>query len=153
MKYTHSVMSDSLQPHGLYSPWNSPGQNTGVAAFPFSRDLLNPGIKPRSAALQADSLPAEPLGKPKNTGVGSLSLLQRILLTHRTGFSCIAGEFFTNWAIREALWLVSMKLLCARCVLKQPFLWEELTAVLICITISVGLYRENMKKNSRDRLR
>ena len=27
---SHSVMSDSLQPHGLYSPWNSPGQNTGV---------------------------------------------------------------------------------------------------------------------------
>ena len=25
-----SVMSDSLRPHGLYSPWNSPGQNTGV---------------------------------------------------------------------------------------------------------------------------
>ena len=23
-------MSDSLRPHGLYSPWNSPGQNTGV---------------------------------------------------------------------------------------------------------------------------
>ena len=34
------------------------------------------GIKPRSLALQADSLPAEPQGKPKNTGVGSLSLLQ-----------------------------------------------------------------------------
>ena len=28
--------------------------------FPFSRDLLNPWIKPRSLALQADSLPAEP---------------------------------------------------------------------------------------------
>ena len=42
-------------------------------AFPFSR-----GIKPRSPALQADSLPAKPQGKPKNTGVGSLSLLQRI---------------------------------------------------------------------------
>ena len=26
----HSVVSDSLLPHGLYSPWNSPGQNTGV---------------------------------------------------------------------------------------------------------------------------
>ena len=25
-----SVVSDFLQPHGLYSPWNSPGQNTGV---------------------------------------------------------------------------------------------------------------------------
>ena len=38
-------------------------------------DLPNPGIKPRSLALQADSLPAELLGKPKNTVVGSLSLL------------------------------------------------------------------------------
>ena len=41
-------------------------------------DLPNPGIKPRSPALQADSLPAEPPGKPMNTGVGSLSLLQGI---------------------------------------------------------------------------
>ena len=32
--------------------------------------LPNPGIKPRSPTLKADSLPAEPQGKPKNTGVG-----------------------------------------------------------------------------------
>ena len=44
--------------------------------FPSPRDLPKPGIKPRSPALQADSLPAEPPGKPKNTEVGSLSLLQ-----------------------------------------------------------------------------
>ena len=37
--------------------------------------------QPRSPALQADSLPAEPPGKPKNTGVGSLSLLQWIFPT------------------------------------------------------------------------
>ena len=36
----------------------------------------NPGMEPRSPALQVDSLPSEPPGKPKNTGVGSLSLLQ-----------------------------------------------------------------------------
>ena len=30
-----SVMSDSLWPHGLYSPWNSPGQNTGVGSLSF----------------------------------------------------------------------------------------------------------------------
>ena len=47
-------------------------------AFPFSRDLPNPGIKPKSPALQEDALPSEPPGKPKNTGVGSLSLLQGI---------------------------------------------------------------------------
>ena len=29
---SHSVMSDSLRSHGLYSPWNSPGQNTGVGS-------------------------------------------------------------------------------------------------------------------------
>ena len=49
--------------------------------FPSPGDLPNPGIKPRSPTLQADSLPAEPLGKPKNTGVGSLSLLQGIFPT------------------------------------------------------------------------
>ena len=39
-------------------------------SFPSPGDLPNPEIKPRSHALQADSLPAEPQGKPKNTGVG-----------------------------------------------------------------------------------
>ena len=33
-------------------------------AFPFSRDLPNPGIEPRSPELQADFSPAEPPGKP-----------------------------------------------------------------------------------------
>ena len=41
-------------------------------------DLPNPGIESRSPALQADSLLSEPSGKPKNTGVGSLTLLQGI---------------------------------------------------------------------------
>ena len=34
---SHSVVSDSLQPHGLYSPWNSPGQNTGVGSLSLLR--------------------------------------------------------------------------------------------------------------------
>ena len=37
-----SVMPDSLQPHGLYSPWNSPGQNPGVGSIPFSRGSSQP---------------------------------------------------------------------------------------------------------------
>ena len=40
--------------------------------LPSPGDLSNPGIKPRSPELQEDFLPAEPQGKPKNTGVGSL---------------------------------------------------------------------------------
>ena len=44
--------------------------------WPPSGDFPNPGIKPRSPTLQADSLPSGQRGKPMNTGVGSLSLLQ-----------------------------------------------------------------------------
>ena len=57
-------MGFSRQEYWSGLPWPSPG------------DLPNPGIELRSPALQADSLPSEPPGKPKNTGVGSLSLLQ-----------------------------------------------------------------------------
>ena len=35
-----SVVSDSLQPHGLYSPWNSPGQNTGVGSLPLLQGIF-----------------------------------------------------------------------------------------------------------------
>ena len=58
-------MSDSWRPHGLYSSWNSPGQNTGVGSLSLCWDLPNPGIEPRSPTLQADSLPAELPGKPQ----------------------------------------------------------------------------------------
>ena len=61
---SHSVMSDSLQPHGLYSPRNSLGQNTGgVSLSLLQGNLPNPRVKPRSPTLQVDSLPAEPQGK------------------------------------------------------------------------------------------
>ena len=53
-------------------------------AFPFSRGSFQPRIDPRFPELQADFLPAEPQGKPKNTGVGSLSLLQQIFPTQAT---------------------------------------------------------------------
>ena len=35
-----SVMSDSLQPHRPYSPWNSPGQNTGVGSLSFLQRIF-----------------------------------------------------------------------------------------------------------------
>ena len=51
--------------------------------------LPNPGIKPRSLALQADSLPTEPPGKPRNTGVGSLTLLQGIFPTQESNWGLL----------------------------------------------------------------
>ena len=62
--------------------------------LPSPGDLPDPGIKPRSPTLQADSLLSEPPGKPKNAGVASLSLLQGILLTQelKLGSPALQGE-------------------------------------------------------------
>ena len=66
-------------------------------AFPFSRGSSQPRGQTLVFALQADSLPAESQGKPTNTRVGSLSLLQQIFPTQELNWvSCIAGGFFTN---------------------------------------------------------
>ena len=70
-------MSNSLQPQGYSMEFSRPEYWSGQP-FPSPGDLLNPGIEPRTSTLQADSLPVKPQGKPKNTGVGGLSLLQRI---------------------------------------------------------------------------
>ena len=82
-------MSDSLQPHGLYDPWNSPGQNTGVGSLSLLQRIPSPGIKPRSPALWADSLPTESQGKSKNNGVGSLAILQGIFPTQELNWGLL----------------------------------------------------------------
>ena len=46
---SRSVTSDSLQPHGLYNPWISPGQNTGVGSHFLLQGIIptqgsNPGL-------------------------------------------------------------------------------------------------------------
>ena len=53
-------------------------------------DLPNLGMEPRSPALWADSLPSEPSVKPKNTGVGTQSLLQGIFPTPRINLESAA---------------------------------------------------------------
>ena len=65
-----SVVPDSLWPHGLQParllcPWGFSGQEywSGLP-FPSPGDLPDPGIKPGSPALQADSLPSEPTENP-----------------------------------------------------------------------------------------
>ena len=65
-----SIMSNSLQLHGLQParllcPWNSLGKNTGLGSYSLLQgDFPNPGIKPESHPLWADSLPSEPPRKP-----------------------------------------------------------------------------------------
>ena len=89
--------------HGLYSPWNSPSLLEWVAV-PISRDLPNPGIKPRSPTLQVDSLPISHQGSPRIL-VWVASPFSSGLSRPRNGtwVSCIAVGFFTSWTTREAV--------------------------------------------------
>ena len=60
--FAHSVVSNSLQPHGLSTEFSSQEFWDGLP-FPSSGDLPDPGIEPESPILQADSSPSEPPGK------------------------------------------------------------------------------------------
>ena len=99
-----SVMSDSLQPHGLYSPWIFPGQNTRVGSlsllqgiFPIQRS--NPGLPHCRQILYQLSHK----GRPRILEWVAYSFSSgSSWLRNWTGVSCIAGRLFTNWAMREA---------------------------------------------------
>ena len=89
---------------GPYSPWTTPGQNTGEGSlsllqgiFPFQG--LNPGLLHCGQILYQLSHKASPrilewMAYPFSRGSSPPR--------NWTGVSCIAGRFFTNWAIREA---------------------------------------------------
>ena len=53
-------------------------------AMPSSRKPPNLGFEPKASALQAESSLFEPPGKPKDTGVASLFLLQAVHLTQKS---------------------------------------------------------------------
>ena len=103
-KWSHSVVSDSLWPHGLYSPWNSPSQNTGVGSLSLLQGIfptqgLNPGLPHCRQILYQLSHQ----GSPRILEWGVYPFSRGSSQPRNwTGVSCIAGWFFTNWATREA---------------------------------------------------
>ena len=88
----------------VYSPWNSLGQNTEVGSFSLLQGIFpaqrsNPGLLHCRQILYQLSHKGSPrilewVAYPFSSG----SSRPR----NRTGISCIAGRFFTDWAIREA---------------------------------------------------
>ena len=107
MKYESeslSVMADSLRPHGLYSPWSSPGQNTGVGSHSLLQGIFptqgsNPGL-PHCRQWILYQLSHK--GSPRILkGVAYPFASRSSWPRYQTGVSYIAGRFFTNWAMRE----------------------------------------------------
>ena len=103
-----SVLSDSLQPHGLYSPWKSPGQNTGVGSLSLPQGIfptqgLNSGLPHCRRILYQQSHK----GSPRKLEWVTYPFSRRSSWPrNQTGISCIAGGFFINWAMREALYYI-----------------------------------------------
>ena len=97
-------MSDSLLPHGLYSPWNSPGQNTGVGSLSLLQGIFwtqrcYPGLPNCRQILYQLSHKVSPrilewVAYPFFSSSSQPRNWTRVF--------CITGEFFTNCAIREA---------------------------------------------------
>ena len=96
-------MSDSATPLAIYSLWNSPGQNTGVGSFSLFQGIFptqgsNPGLLHCRCVLYQLSHKGRPrILEWVAYSFSSGSTRPR----NRTWVSCIAGGFFTNWAIRE----------------------------------------------------
>ena len=76
-------------------------------AFLFSRGSSQPRDQAQVSTLQADSLPAKPPGKPKNTRVGSLSLLQWIFLWQKLN----PGLLHCRWILYQLSHQVSLRIL------------------------------------------
>ena len=122
---SHSAMSDSLWPHGLYSPWNSPGQNTGVGSL----SLLQ-GIFP-TQGLSSDLLHCRWI-LYQLSHRGSPRILEWVAYPfssgsswprNRTGVSCIAAGFFTNRTIKEVLSTVTTFIKCLLYTVYMCFLY------------------------------
>ena len=97
LKWSKSVVSDSLWPQGLYSSQNSPGQNTAVGDLSllqgiFPTQELNPGL------LQCKQILCQRSHK------GSPRTLEWVAYAFsRDSASYVAGGFFTHWVIRATV--------------------------------------------------
>ena len=101
---SRSVVSSSLQPHGLHSPQNSPGQNTGVGSLSLLQGIFpTQGSSPGLPHCRRIIYQLSHKGSPRILEWVAYPFSSRSSRPRNlTGVSCIAGGFFSNWAISEA---------------------------------------------------
>ena len=86
---SHSVMFNSLWPHGIYIPGIPQARILEWVAFPFSRGSSQPRDWIQVSRIVGRFFTSWATGKPKNTRVGSLSLLQWISLTQELNWGLL----------------------------------------------------------------
>ena len=107
-------MSDSLWPHGLHPPGSSVygmfQARILECGYPFSRNLPDPGIEPSLLYCRQILYCLSHKGSPRILEWVAYPFSSRSSQPRNwTRVSCIAGGFFTNWAMREDL-IVKLKL-------------------------------------------
>ena len=108
--------------------------------FPSPGGLPNPGMEPRSPTLRVDSLPAEPQGKPKNTGVGSLALLQWIFLTQESNWGLLHwSQILYQWSYEGSPFHGLVANFYSLKTKKIPAGWVALGDGLGCYMVTTGL--------------
>ena len=115
----------TLQPHGLYAPWNSPGQNIWVGSLSLLQRILptqgsNPGLPHCRWILYQLSHRGSPRILDKVTYPFSSGSSQ---LGNQTRISCIADRFITNWDQTVPV------------VKKHPWIWANKSAYLSCFNL------------------
>ena len=141
MKFAQSY-PNSLQPHGLYSPWNSPGQNTGVwVAFSFSRVSSQPRDRtqvpcitgrfftswtPREALWSIISSPKHEFSQLMANGL--------ILLLRLDAFAVFLDHYLMRVATWICLWL------------EHKMHWRKPLMCAVNVSISIWLQHYNLKR-------
>ena len=124
-------------PHGLHSPWNSPGQNTGVGSLSLLQGIFptqgsNPGL------LQAGSLPVEPQEKPLRTAISSWRSDPFIIMDTNIHYTFLSLSLIIFLARKSACSELNMAtpaffwLVLAVYILLHPFIFN------LCLYIQSG---------------
>ena len=97
---SRSVMSNSLRSHGLYSPWNSPGQNTGVGSLSLLQGIF-PTLGSNSGFLNCRQIlyQLSHKGSPEEANQDQQETLGRWSRSN-----CVAGRVSAGWGRCGALW-------------------------------------------------
>ena len=100
---SHSVISDSLQSRELYSPWNSPSQNTGVVSLSLLQGIFpTQGSNPGHLYCRWILYQLSHRESPRILAWVAYSFSRgSSWLKNWTRVSCMANGVFAAWAIRD----------------------------------------------------
>ena len=151
---SHLVVSSFLRPHGLYSTWNSPGQNTGVGSLSFPHEIFpTQGSSPGLPHCRWILYQLSHEGGPRILEWVAYSFSSRPSQPRSwTRVSGTAGGFFTNWAIREvhSFLVITLSFLVISCHNPgQEYTWRLLS---VCYDgkLLFALFLVEMEKNVAD---